>query len=322
MFFFIAIALFIALVLIKGRLTLHERIYPRLYGGIEFPEDFFPAKNETEYRKKVLEGFRNIRCTSVVICAITRNDAEVLPLTIGRIEKLGSLFSDYRVIVFENDSIDATPDILKRWEKANSRVKILSGSLRGSPVAFGTRTEKLAWFRNRYLDEMRNSAEYESFNYVIVLDMDLKGGWSYDGVASSFSRLDWDAAASNSIGYHNLRRTYYDTYALKPESILTRGLSGKILGNGSQIQRNGSFIEVRSAFGGLCVYRKDKLLSRKYSGILEGRPVSEHVPLNSDGSMKFILNPSQITLTGTQEDKEHPARLPWTRSLRLMFLNW
>lgn len=166
-----------------------------------------------------------------------------------------------------------------------------------------TRTERLAFFRNRYLQHLRESAEYADYDFVMVADLDLKGGWSNDGIATSFAHAGWDVVASNSISYHNLRKSYYDIFALQPKTILNNGFLYKIIGNGWQFRRGDPLIPVQSGFGGLALYRKKSILSRQYEGTLDGQMMCEHVSLNADNSLRCFLNPSQITLIGTQEEK-------------------
>ena len=314
-------ALLTALLFWKRTATLHERLFPGLYRSEVFPEDRFPARDPEAFRAEVTAGYGAMREGSAILCGLTRDDAATLPLTIRRIERTGERFRDYRVILFENDSRDATPAILKRWAAENPRVRVISESIAGTAIARLGRTERLAWCRNRYLDAIRQDQAYRPFEYVIVADMDLTGGWSLDGLASGFAHPGWDAMASNSLGYHYLRRTYYDIYALDPVSVLRQGFLQRLIGQAWPLRRGDPPIPVRSAFGGLAVYRKDPLLQRRYSGIREGKPLCEHRALNADGRLRCFLNPSQITVVGTQDVKGGPAR-PGREALRKLFLNW
>ncbi len=318
----IIILLLACLLLFKGKATLHERLFPGLYNSVEFPEDRFPAQNQVAFQKNVAAGYEYMRGVKLVICGLTKDDEPILPLTIARIEKTGGFFHDYRVIVYENDSQDYTLDLLKKWEKVNPRVKILTESISGTELMQLSRTEKLAYFRNRYLQLVKESDEYADYDFVLVVDMDLKGGWSNDGIATSFARLDWEIVAANSIGYHYLRKTYYDMFALLPKTILKTDLVYKIFGEGWQLHRGDPLIRIQSGFGGLALYRKEAIIAREYSGIINGARVCEHVSLNGDNSLRCFLNPSQITITGTQEKKQYKSESSWGNTLRKLFLNW
>lgn len=318
----IVLAALAALMIWKRTATLHERLFPGLYRSEVFPEGRFRARNPAAFQKAVAAGYGAMKETSAILCGITKDDASTLPLTIRRIERTGELFRDYRVIVFENDSRDATPAILRRWAAKNPRVRVISESIAGTTIARLGRTERLAWCRNRCLDAIRREEAYRPFEYVIVADMDLRGGWSLDGLASSFGLPGWDVMASNSLGYHYLRRTYYDIYALEPGSVLKRGFLQRLVGEAWQLRRGDPPLRVRSAFGGLAIYRKDRLIERRYAGSRNGKPLCEHRTLNADGRLRCFINPSQITVTGTQEIKGNDPARPAREALRKLFLNW
>ena len=322
-FIFIALGLFIILLAYKGKGTLHESLYRKLYTGVDFPEDHFPARDKKDFLNKTALGYEKMKNASLIICGITRDDAETLPLTIGRIEKTGRFFRNYRVVIFENDSTDQTPAILHMWESDNPRVKIISESILNLVAVMGSRFERLAYCRNRCLEHINGSREFDGYGYIMVVDIDLRGGWSYDGLASSFfADNDWDAVASNSIGYHYLRKTYYDTLALKPRTILKKHWFYRLCGEGWQFRRNDPLIPVQSAFGGLGLYRREVFLNRRYSGRAGDREVCEHHAINADGKLRFLLNPSQITVVGTQEAKGYERIPPWRKNLFLLFCNW
>ena len=61
----------------------------------------------------------------VVICGLARNCATSLECIERRVEETGSLFKDYRVVLFENDSKDTTRLVLKQWQKRNSKVHLI-----------------------------------------------------------------------------------------------------------------------------------------------------------------------------------------------------
>lgn len=136
----------------------------------------------------------------VVICGLARNCATSLECIERRVEETGSLFKDYRVVLFENDSKDTTRLVLKQWQKRNSKVHLIECKIPdckfGSPTAYveggcsPNRFERMANFRNQYLAYVNR--HYKKFDYLIVVDMDLKGPWSLDGLASSFGFSNWD----------------------------------------------------------------------------------------------------------------------------------
>ena len=319
----VTLALLVGLFALKGRRTFHEMLFPGLYRSVEFPEDRFPADDAHAFRERVADGYDRMRNASVVICGITRNDAETLPLAIQRIERMAACFRDHHVVVFENDSTDRTPALLGEWAGRNPNVTVLSEPSQGVQGLPSDRFERLALCRNRYVDWMNATAKGGREGYVIVLDFDLRGGWSLDGIASTFAENDWDAVGSNSLGYHNLRRTYYDMAALRPRTVLRETWWHRLVGEAWQLRRGTPMIPVESAFGGLGVYRREVFRSRRYSGRFHGAPACEHLSLNPDGRLRAFLNPSQITVVGTQEERATREQWPaWRRDLHHLLRNW
>src|SRR6185312_11417267 len=108
---------------------------PRAVSDV-FPENLFPLAQEyaAVYAKRVADGLRQMRDRRVVIAGVVRNSIEVLPHTIERVERLGKFFADYRVVVYENDSIDGTGELLTAWAAGNERVTARCDR-RGTPVS-------------------------------------------------------------------------------------------------------------------------------------------------------------------------------------------
>ncbi len=61
-----------------------------------------------------------MRQQRVVMAGLARNVAHILGQTIRRVEHLGSQFGDYRVVIYENDSSDATRERLRSWAACKS----------------------------------------------------------------------------------------------------------------------------------------------------------------------------------------------------------
>jgi hypothetical protein len=160
-----------------------------------FPEADYPPLPERRapYEACVERGRARMRASRAVLFGLARNLEPILRVTLARIERLGGMFDDYRAIVYENDSTDATPLILRDWEAKNPRATAIL-ERRGDPVHSSTaclqRVTRMAYYRNQCLNRVR--ALWTDFDHVIVVDMDLEGGWSYDGVANTFGHRDWD----------------------------------------------------------------------------------------------------------------------------------
>ena len=272
-----------------------------------FPESLFPCSKQ-DYIEKVILGKDIAQNSKVLICGICRNVAKVLPQTIARIECLGNYFKDYHVFVYENDSTDNTRDILTQWQTNNNKVKIKFDTLNPPPFTDPKgedRRKYMAMARNKYLNYARGYNRKNPIDYLIIVDMDLMGGWSYDGVFNSLGQKDeWDVVGSNSVCYeHNgqqWNRLFYDTWALrffdKQENDFEKG--NKIINRGE------SLIYVASCFGGLAIY-KPKFLKED---INYDQFDCDHVTLHSELGKKnyrIALNPNQIVLYNGNLDFEH-----------------
>ena len=103
-------------------------------------------------------------------------------------------------MLVEDQSADATLEFLDDWRASNPRVDVLGGApdVPRHVIARGAgRAGRMAGCRNRYRD--RVAAEYADFDHAIVIDANLAGGWSFEGVAHTFGGDDWDFVGSNGL---------------------------------------------------------------------------------------------------------------------------
>jgi hypothetical protein len=269
----------------------------------DFPEHRFlpPEDTADPYYEAVERGRTAMREARIVICGLARNVAAHLPRTKARIERMGSMFADYRVLVYENDSADATPAILNRWAAANDRVTAISqqcGKEQHGSVRCPIRGNDMAGYRNLCQREIQN--RWSDFDYVCVLDMDLVGGFSYDGIAHSFGSQPWDCVGSYGIIYqrHKLdlnRSLHYDVWAFRRFGSYDEldGTEGNLM----SWQRGEALEPVYSSFGGLGLYRMPAWLSAQYAGG-DCEHVALHREMRERGYDRQYFNPSQVVLYG------------------------
>jgi hypothetical protein len=191
----------------------------------DFPEQSFEC-NPTDrdgYQRRVERGRERMKESTVVFCGLCRDVRHFLPRLAARVERLGAMFRDYRVVLYENDSKDRTLEFLSDWRAANPRIEVLGESVgvaRYPQIDSAARAEWLARCRNRYRE--RVAAEYADFDHAIVIDTDLAGGWSYDGVAHTFGEDDWDGVGSYGVVRHPAARPgrpcfrHHDVLAFRP----------------------------------------------------------------------------------------------------------
>lgn len=270
---------------------------------IVFPEDRFPAPPalHADYQRRVARGYQAMRQQRAVICGLARDIAGSLPVMIEHVERLGEQFGDYRVLIYENDSRDATVEILTEWAETNPRVALLSERL-GAPTNDSRRcldrAARMAYYRNVCQNAMADG--YSDCDVAVIADMDLPMGFSVDGVANTFGHEAWDFVGSYGIIYKRLGNEpncalHYDAWAFREFGNYDAMETGVV--NGMRWRRGESLAPVYSCFGGLGVYRMKALLSARYDGV-----DCEHVPMHrqmrENGFGRQFLNPSQITLYG------------------------
>ena len=275
----------------------------------KFPEALYPcsSENQQEYAKKVILGKQKMSESTAVICGIARDISQNIIATISRIECLGEMFDDYRVVIYENDSVDGTDIILKEWEESNYKIKIISEKLGDKKHESSTNTDRLialANYRNKYLTEIFSRTRQP--DYIIVTDLDLKGGWSYEGICNSFGYDHWSVMGSNGLlyglsesskdedGNPIMTRVYYDSLAFRRTGHPHPHISSEI--NALYYNRGEEPLKVESCFGGVALYKHEAFKhGARYSG-----PDCDHVELHRNmidfGIHDIYLNPSQIVL--------------------------
>lgn len=275
-----------------------------------FPEDAFPCSTVRSqiYRTRVTRGIRRMSQSRAVICGLCRDVRVHLPRFAARIARLGAMFRDHRVVLVENDSRDATPEFLQDWTKRDPRVDVISERFGVRKFPQNRDRDRTAWLaqcRNRYLDQI--AARYAEFEYLIVVDTDLAGGWSYEGIANTFGHGDWDAVGSYGLVESNSGTLgtwlQYDSWAFRSFGHPAAHPSHPV--NSMLLERGQEMLRVDSCFGGLAVYHLPAILAARYGG-----EDCEHVVLHQrmlgQGAGRIYLNPSQVTLYSPLEMEAWP----------------
>jgi hypothetical protein len=273
------------------------------FNGPLFPEHAFPPLpgRAEEYFAACRRGYAAMADTRVAITGLARDVGRILPLTIRRIENLARLFADSRVVVFENDSEDDTRLLLRRWASTNRRVDVTSERL-DDPVNPATRcldrAGRMAFYRRRCQERVLELCP--GFDAVIIIDFDVHGGFSLDGIASSFGRPGWDFVGSNGLicRRHGLAMNalrQYDTWAIRFDSKLTPLSSAQA--GGLVYQRGEPLVPVTCCFGGLGIYTMAAYRQGCYGGA-DLEHATFHRSLLAAGHERLFLNPSQLVIYG------------------------
>ena len=192
----------------------------------------------------------------------------------------------------ESDSHDNSTKILEQIALSNANFNFKSLGKLSEKIP--SRTERLAYARNEYLNELNKNILFKDLDYVVVCDFNnLNSQLTDSAVDSCFHRQDWDACFANPNG------PYYDIWALRhelwspndcwkqldflrrfnvfPEKALYAAVHSRMV----KISQETEWIKVESAFGGFGIYKAKALRDVSYRGIEpDGSSICEHVPLN------------------------------------------
>ena len=202
----------------------------------------------------------------IVICGVCRNIEAAVSNTIKNIEELGNHFSDYQVVIYENNSTDRTAQLLNDWSNNNPHVLLITEKLPSKNLP-ASRTSKIARARNIVLEAVKD-LNYSDFKYLVMVDLDFKKPWPIEEILKTLEApIEWDAVSANGVVKGGL---YHDYYAFRDKGFPF----GPEL-NGSKVWRKHAFLpkfkgkewhSVFSAFGGLALYKTKTILQYIYSG--------------------------------------------------------
>lgn len=259
----------------------------------------------------------------ILVAGTARNCERTIRKEVEYLNKALRFCRDLSWFVVESDSSDATVYQLESIAKDIPSFRF--SSLGKLTESLPLRTQRLAYCRNIYIQELRSNPFYADIDYLIVADLDGTNELvSEDGVKSCWTRLDWDVCTANQRG------PYYDIWALRHslwspsdcfrqfDFLSSHGMKERfavwaaIRSKMITIPEDSEWIEVDSAFGGLAVYRRRVIEDVSYIGVdAVGAEVCEHVALNhqirSKGGRIFI-NPRLVNTDITPHSRRDPLR--------------
>ena len=208
----------------------------------------------------------------------------------------------YKSLIIESDSDDETVNQLRKFSAGKQDFRFESlGNLKES---IPSRTARIAYCRNAYMEFLNKEARDEDF--VVIADLD---GANADLTRPRFetiwARTDWDVCTANQLF------AYFDIWALRAKGwsdidwmeeynqLVKGGMRSQkalriaLYAKMKHIGEKSDWISVDSAFGGLGVYRFRAIRGLRYLGKLNGREICEHVPfhrsIKEKGGRIFIV---------------------------------
>lgn len=201
------------------------------------------------------------------ICGTIKNCAPYIKKVLQNIELIGSLFNEYKIIIYYDKSNDNTLNILLNYQKTNSKLTIYVNK---DPVS-NIRTYNISKGRNYCLNYIRNNCiDYEMF---IMLDLD---GVSckeinLEIIKKYLNRDDWDSISFNTVPTYydiwalSIKPYYLSVFAFKDSSKMTSIMSNYITTSLNNL-KPGELLQCASAFNGFAIYRTNKFIDCNYDG--------------------------------------------------------
>jgi hypothetical protein len=270
-----------------------------------------------------------------VFTGVARDCAAHLPGVLQNLERFAASYRAASFLFVVSDSKDDTRAILERWLADGRRGRVID--LGPLEQQLTKRTERIAFARNTGLDEIA-SGEDARHDHLVVADLDDVLGRPVD--ADAFARASaWlDADAVRAAVMANATPRYYDIWALRHERWCPNDCWHPIWGRAPaetfeaakfrevftrQIEIPPSLppIAVRSAFGGLAIYRLPAALAARYRGTdATGRETSEHVSFNTAighaGGRLHIVPALQVH--APRQHLYQPAEFKWRWRVTMM----
>lgn len=256
----------------------------------------------------------------ILVVGVIRNGESTLLPEILRLNNAFVDFLEIHWLIIESDSEDNTVEKLSELSKTVKNFKYKSAGRLTELMPF--RTERIAFCRNMYLDEIRNNPFYSDCEFIAVADLDgVNNLLTSDGIRSCFEKNTWDVCTANQLG------NYYDIWALRhpiwspgdcweqfrylnqfakssqdSATLLYATVHSKMI----VVPQDAEWIEVESAFGGLAIYRRETLLDANYRYIglnKDGIEVVDHASLHSgiiQNGYRIFINPRLINTDFTE----------------------
>ena len=232
------------------------------------------------------------------ICGTVRNCGQYLDKIFQNMEQIGSLFENYVIILYYDESFDDTLEKMKNYQKQNNKLYFYVNK---SPL-LEYRTHRLALGRNYCINTIREN--FRDYQYFIMMDCDdiCARDIKVKLLNNYLHRGDWDALSFN---HPSENYKYYDSWALAKRPYV---LSCHHFKDPAQVQRlishiikqtqHNKLIDCLSAFNGFSIYKTDKFINCYY----DGRFRIDYIPKNL---IKENIKHSANIINGLKEDCEH-----------------
>jgi hypothetical protein len=201
------------------------------------------------------------------ICGPVKNCGAYLNKVLENIEKIGSLFDDYTILIYYDQSSDNTLQILKEYQNKNPKFKFY---VNANPTS-KFRTHNIAIARNFCLNFIRNNKA--TYPYFIMMDFDDVNckEVNINTLGKYLKREDWDGLSFNTSP------AYYDIWGLSiypycfsynhfNDNYNYHGIIKEYITKLLNNLKPGQLLPCISSFNGFSIYKTHKFLDTYYDG--------------------------------------------------------
>jgi hypothetical protein len=239
----------------------------------------------------------------MIIVGVARNVAGVWAKTANSLQKIFDAVENYKCVIVESNSSDATLPMLEQWALLDSRRTIVSLGTLAEP----SRTARIAACRNKYMELIEPFFDEHSEVLIVDLDTSLEIDDNFKEQLQGCFTRNWDAVASNRRG------RYYDIWALRSDALginydcwamaainkKPKLIDGRVkfmldvekyvYSHQKVIPETAGWIPCQSAFGCMVLYKSSAIKGRRY----DGSQTCEHVSFNK--GLNMFINPAFIS---------------------------
>jgi hypothetical protein len=242
------------------------------------------------------------------ICGPVKNCGPYLEKILENIEKIGTLFKDYKIVIFYDKSNDDSLNKLKKYQSKNNRLLLFVNENKCSKF----RTHNIAHARNFCLNYIRNNKE--TYPYFMMMDFDDVNCKNINTniLPKYFERDDWDALSFNTypkyydiwglsiypycFSYNHFQQNQYNNYGVIQNYIMKKL---------NELPK-GELLNCISSFNGFAIYRTEKFINSYYDGRIRFDIMpTKFIKANSVAAKSNIMFKDYGNVNGYFEDCEH-----------------
>jgi predicted O-linked N-acetylglucosamine transferase (SPINDLY family) len=208
---------------------------------------------------------------NIYICGCVKNCEMFLEKIFNNIDKIISVFLNYKIIIAYDTNNDKTVDILKN-KKFKYNLELINVPENNYIIDYTMRSKRISNARNEIINYIykENNSEYE---YFIIMDMDdvCSGNMNINTLKSVFENgkdSEWDSVSFNRKDYFDIWALSIDPYMLScwhfPGGFdIVYKIKNYITDKLNKLDKS-SLLSCDSAFNGFAIYKKDKFVNCIY----------------------------------------------------------